>query len=248
MERTSTIFALAAAALVVAAGIVAVGGGFPTAAAAAAPDGQTISVGASGIAEGTPDQAVLSVAVVATADSADAAREQVATDVERMRQALRDAGVADDQVRTAYFHLGPDYRYDRETGEQEVERYHAAHAFEVTLNDVDAAGEIIDVAVANGATQVNGVRFGLSEEAQADLRAAALEDAMANADATAQTLAAASDLSVVGVHSVATSDVSYPRYFETAAVADSAGGRTTIESGPVTVTASVQVTYNATSA
>jgi uncharacterized protein YggE len=250
MERssTSTVLALAVAALVVAAGIVAVGGGFPAASAAAGPDGQTISVGASGTAEGTPDQAILSVAVVATADSADAAREQVAADADRMRQALRDAGVPDDQVRTAYFHIGPDYRYDRETGEQEIERYRAAHAFEITLTDIESAGEIIDVAVANGATQVNGVRFGLSDEARADLRAAALEDAMANADANAQTLATASDLSVVGVHSVTTSDVSYPRYFETAAVADGAAGSTTIESGPVTVSASVQVTYNATSA
>lgn len=249
MERSSTVLAVAVAALVVAAGIVAVGGGLPAAAAASGPDGQTISVGASGSAEGTPDEAVLSVAILATADSADAAREQVATDAERMRTALRDAGVRDDQVRTAYFHIGPEYRYDRETGEQEVTRYRAVHAFEVTLDDIDRAGEIIDVAVENGASQVNSVRFGLSEEAQADLRAEALENAMGNADANARTLADASDLAVVGVHSVSTSDVSYPRYFESAAVADGAGGASTvIESGPVTVTATVQVTYNATSA
>lgn len=247
MERTSTILAVALATLLIVAGAVAVGGGFPVASAAAGPDGQIISVGASGSVEGTPDQVVLSVAVVATADSADAAREQVAADAERMREALRGAGVADDQVRTAYFHIGPDYRYDRETEEQEVTRYRAVHAFEITLNDVESAGETIDVAVANGATEVNDVRFGLSDEAQAELRAAALTEAMANADANARTLAAASDLSVVGVHSVSTSDVHLPRHFETAAVADDGAG-TVIDSGPVTVTASVQVTYNATSA
>ncbi|WP_255197920.1 SIMPL domain-containing protein [Halorarius litoreus] len=247
MERASTILALAAATLVVAAAAVVGLGGFPAAAATTGPDGQTISVGASGSAEGTPDQAVLSVAVLATASSADEARQQVATDVERMRAALREAGVDDDQVRTAYFNIGPDYRYDPETGEQEVTRYRAVHAFEITLDDIESAGAIIDVAVENGASQVNNVRFGLSEERQAELRAEALTDAMANADANAQTLADASDLDVVGVHSVSTSDVSYPRYFESAAVGDGGGASTVIESGPVTVTATVQVTYNATS-
>lgn len=204
----------------------------------------TISVSASAQATADPDSAIVRVAVEATAGSADAARQQVATDVDSMREALRDAGIPDDAVSTTQFSVSP--RYDYRDESPELVGYRAVHAFAIELDDVTRAGEIIDTAVENGATRVDGVQFTLSEETRVDLREQALTDAMESARADADTIAAAGGLSVTGIHTVSTgSDVSIP--FEGRVFAQSDAAGTTIEPGPVTVTASVSVVYTAES-
>jgi uncharacterized protein YggE len=74
-----------------------------------------------------------------------------------------------------------------------------------------------------------------------------LTKAMQNAEARANTLAEAGDLSVTATHSIISTNTRHrPYYAEAVAYAGDAGGGTAIESGPVTVTANVRVAYNAT--
>lgn len=207
-------------------------------------DGPTVSVSSSGQVDAAPDLAVVNLAVVARADSADEARQQVAAGVESMRQALRDAGVADDAVSSSGYHLSLEYDY---TGEKrEVVGYRAIHSFTVELDDVDRAGEVIDVAVSNGATSVNGVHFTLSDDRRQALRAQAIEEAMQHARSDAEAIAGAGDLDLTGIVSVSTTNVGYPGpiYAERGDAADG-GGATTIEPGTVTVSATVSVVYGA---
>ncbi|HKL29813.1 MAG TPA: SIMPL domain-containing protein, partial [Natrialbaceae archaeon] len=109
------------------------------------------------------------------------------------------------------------------------------------------SGDGVDTAIDSGATNVNDVRFTLSEETRRELRTKALETAMSNARQQADTIASSADLAIVGVHSASTTDVHVPtRSVTMEAAAD--GGGTSLSSGPVTVTATVSVTYNATDA
>lgn len=101
-----------------------------------------------------------------------------------------------------------------------------------------------DLAVGAGATGVDGVRFTLSDERRAELRAAALDCAMSTARTDAEGIASAADLSVTGVRQASTDAefVPYPvARFEDAA----GGGGTVIQPAPVRVTATVEVTYTA---
>jgi hypothetical protein len=209
----------------------------------AAPSGPVVAVSATGRVSADPDLAVVRVSVTATADSADAARSSVAADSERMRAALRDAGVPDDAVRTVTYAVYPRYDYSGE--ERDVVGYRAVHAYSVEVPP-ERAGEVVDVAVANGASTVDGVAFTLSDEARADLRARALERAMTAARADADAVASAAGLTVTGVREASTvADDGYAPVYRTAE-ADAAGASTTLEPGPVTVTATVRVTYGAT--
>ncbi|WP_435196115.1 SIMPL domain-containing protein [Natronomonas sp. EA1] len=213
---------------------------------ASAGDGEpqnTITVGAAGQVTAAPDLAIVNVAVEHTADTAEAAREGAATDANRMRAALRDAGIPDDAVTTSGFSLHVQYDYSRET--REVIGYQAVHSYRIEVTP-DRAGEVIDLAVGNGATSVYGVQFGLSEERQQELRAEALSTAMENARSDADTIADAAGVGIVGVSAVSTSNA--PVYtpspvFAEARAADAAGAPTQIEAGDVTVRATVQVTY-----
>lgn len=201
-------------------------------------DGATVAVGASGSAAADPDRAVVTVAVIATSDTATAVRDQLAADADGMRTALREAGVADDQVRTMSYGISQTY----ESRESETPRYRGVHGFRVTLDDIEAVGTVVDAAVAGGASQVERVQFRLSEKREREVRAAALADAMANARAQADALADAGDLTLDGVVDVSTSQ-GYGSLVAFESTADSA--RTSFETDPVSVTVQVQVTYAA---
>lgn len=198
-----------------------------------------IDVTATATASAPPDLAVVRVAVVATAPDADAARGQVAADVATMREALRSAGVRDDGVRTTYFRLSPVYESTRDG--RELVGYRAAHGFAVET-DVDRAGTVIDTAVAEGATEVEGVEFTLTEETRRTVRSQALGRAMANAREDADALADAGDVTITGVRSASTADVGVVPFDARLAEAG-AGGSTVIEPGPVTVSVTVAVSY-----
>lgn len=208
---------------------------------------RTIRVSATGQAEAEPDQAVVQVAAIARADDADAVRQRLAENVSQMREALREAGVDDDQIRTVVYDISQEYR--RDEGERRPAGFQGTHAFEITLSDADRAGEIVDAAVSNGADRVDRVELTLSDERRRAVRDEALQDAMADARHDAEIVAEAANLTVTGVHSAATGDLHFEPVRTERLEADAATEATTqIESGPVTVTAQVQVVYNATEA
>lgn len=212
-----------------------------------APD-RTITVSATGDAEADPDKVVVRVAVTHTADSATAARKAVARNVSDLRAALADVGVGDDQIRTVDYNLYRDEEKrepTRKTDEDSAVVYRASHELAVELTNVDRAGTVIDTAVDSGASRVSNVRFTLTESTRKELQREALEDAMEGAAAKAGTIAESADLALGDVRSVTTVERTVRPYRVEASAGLAAGGDTEVSAGPVTVTTSVTVTYNA---
>jgi uncharacterized protein YggE len=249
MRQRTLVLAVLGAALMVSAGIV--GGltlGSGNATAQSADGDKSVTVSASGEIDATADQAVVRVAVTATGNDSNAVREELTEGAESLRAALEEYGLASDDIRTVYYDISQER--ERTPEGTKMGDYRGTHAFELTVNDTDAAGEVIDVAVENGADQVMGVSFTLSEEKRESVYNEALTEAMENAESRADTLAAAGDISITEVHTIVSADTNHRPYAVeraamSGAVADSAG--TSVEPGPVTVTADVRVTYNATS-
>lgn len=201
----------------------------------------TVQVAATGTVEVDPDQAVLRVAVTATAPNATAVRDRLAANVSSMRAALADAGVPDDQIRTVAFDIRQEPPDPEEPGPV---RFRGVHAFEITVSNVSRVGTVLDAAVTGGANQVDQVAFTLSEATRREARADALREAVNDARADAETVTDAAGLALVGVRAISTgeADVGPVRFEAAEATADG----TEVSPGPVTVTARVQVTYNAT--
>ena len=249
--------ALALAALVVTAGCAGAVGETPAETNAATDattggdagtteNGESISVAATGSVTADPDQAVVHVAARSTTDSASAARRQVAENVSALRDALADAGVPEKRVTTEHY----DIRQTRESRESTARtEYRAVHALAVEVDDVSRVGEIIRTAVENGASDVQHVEYTLSEDRRDELRDRALTRATSNAREDADVLSSNANLSIVGVESASTGGANVRPYraeLTAAAAANDGGGATRIDSGPVTVTANVEVTYEAT--
>ncbi|MFA1609508.1 SIMPL domain-containing protein [Halobellus rubicundus] len=245
MNRRFGLVTIAVAALVLFAGCAAplqADNGTATAATDASGD-RTISTAGTGEASADADRAIVTIAVSAHAETAEAARDSVAADAAQLREALRELGIADQAVRTVSYRLSP--RYESLDGRSggEVAGYEAVHAYRIETAPAEA-GRVVDTAVGNGASEVYGVSFTLSDEARAELRAQALERAMADARADADVVAGAAGLSVTGVQSVSVGS-DYGPIYESRVAADAGGAGTQFDAGPVTVTARVDVTYTA---
>jgi hypothetical protein len=257
LKNAGLLVALILATSVVTAGIAASMTGSGGSQAALATDqgtddsGKQIQVSATGQTSDDPNKAIVRVAAVAKGDNATQVREQLAENVSSVRSALSELGIDSDQLRTRHYDIDQNHRrYEpRKAGDAPEEpRYRGVHALEITVSNTSQVGSVIDTAVTSGASQIDGVEFTLSEERRRTLRSTALEDAMDSARSQADTIAERANLTVTGVDYVTTGEIDRhgPR-LETTAVAAAADSGTSIESGPVTVTAQVTVQYNATS-
>jgi uncharacterized protein YggE len=246
MTRNRTIVAtLAVAALLVTAGCLgtlgSANGAQPSTDAGADGD-RSVTVQATGTVETQPDAAEIHLGVTVTAEDPKTVRDQLTQRVEELRSGLADAGVPEAQIRTVHYDVREDRGGREETDEQQ---YRGIHAFAVEVDDVDRVGTIIDAAVDAGATDVQRVRFTLSEETRDQLREEALRTAMSEARADAEVVADAADLELTGVAAASTGGSHVDQYTARAATEAADGAGTAVEPGPVTVSASVTVTFNA---
>jgi uncharacterized protein YggE len=75
--------------------------------------------------------------------------------MERIRAALRRAGIADRDVQTSSLSLNPDYRY-QDGQPPALAGYQASNNVSVRFRDIRNSGRILDALVAEGANQING--------------------------------------------------------------------------------------------
>jgi uncharacterized protein YggE len=193
---------LARIAVLAAAGLAAVGfaGVFqPSAASSSAADTSPggITVLGTGSTDVTPDRAGFAFGTVSQAKSASAALAASSDAVGRVIAALRNAGVAKADIQTAEVSLSP---RTNQTGD-EIVGYAASNTVTATVRRLADAGAVVDAAVGAGANQVSGPNLLASDEASA--YRAALEAAVADARAKAQTLAAAAGVTLGRVTAVA---------------------------------------------
>ncbi len=191
-----------------------------------------------------PDQAEISLAVQTDNVDAQVAQQNNAAQMAATIAALESAGIPSDKIKTTGYSIYPVYDDSSSVLGQKVKFYRVTNTLHITLTDIARAGEIVDLAVANGANQVNSISFSLSESQQKTLRSEALRDAMNRSRSDADTVAVAGGLIITGIKEITVSGGYYPvalgdyRYAE-----GSAKVSTPIVPGDVTVTASVSVTY-----
>lgn len=192
----------------------------------------TVTVSGSGEVTADPDQARVAVAVTTTADRPSNATGELANETARLRETLSNESAVS-SVTTSSYRLF-------ERGDDGNRTFVARQSFVAVVNDTDAAGSVVDAAVAGGATEVEDVSFVLSDETRQQLRAQAIDRAVADARTEATAVAGSAGVVLGDVRSLSTtsSDVVVPTGADR-------GGGTVIDGGPVTVRATVQVTYAA---
>jgi len=126
------------------------------------PDRLTVS--ATATVERAPDRAVLMLAVESEAATAREASQANATNMTRVVDAIRQAGVPANRIRTISLQLNPVYTRPG-PGEQvpRISGYRASNMVQVTVDSIVRLGSVMDASVAAGANRVTGLNFELRD-------------------------------------------------------------------------------------
>lgn len=222
----------------------------PAAAVAQQPEAdepRTLTVVGTGTVEREPERAVVLLAVESEAPTAREASQANAELMEAVIAAIRDAGIPEGDVRTVSYQLNPVYRRppSGQGGTPEIGAYRAVNMVEVTVDDLDRLGAVIDASIEAGANRVASMSFQLRDHDSA--RRAALEEAVGNARAEAEAVAGASDQRIGEPLSISTSTsrpIPPPRPMAMDMMVQArAAADTPIETGSLTVTATVNIVY-----
>lgn len=209
-------------------------------------DRRTLTVSATGTVEKEPEEGIVLLAVESEAQSADAAAAANAERMERLLQALRRAGVRDRNIRTVSYELRPEYTRPTERTDQppRIAGYRAVNMVQVTVDTVARLGGVIDAAIANGANRVANISFRLRDPHAAHIEASAIairnarREAEALAEAAGERLGPAISITTGGYHA----PPPMPMYAGRAEM-DVALASTPVETGTLTVAATVNIVY-----
>lgn len=208
-----------------------------------------LSVAGSGEARVTPDVANVRLGVLAQAETARAAQDQVSRTAAAILEAVRKQGIGQEQIQTSELNLSPVYSQGRPEGEFQEPRivgYQASNVVSIRLTDLAKVGPVVDAGLAGGANRLDGVYFGLEDEGPA--RAAALTAAVGEARTKAEALARALKVRLVELLEVTEGGVAvYPPTFQKAGrmgmAMEASMADTPVSSGQVSVDASVTLRY-----
>lgn len=216
--------------------------------AAARAEGATeISVSGTGSVSLAPDVANVSANVSTSNDNAQRAVAQNNATYDRIVGALLKLGIARDDVTLSNYNVNYNPRphvLPLDAAEQRY-GYTVSRDFAVKVRNIGKAGEVADACTASGATAVNGVSFGLADQAPA--RAQAIGLAVTNARANAAALASAAGLHISTIKTIALDDTGEVRPMPMMRMsALAAAPPTQFDQSNVTVSVSVNVTFLAT--
>ena len=136
--------------------------------------GTRLDISATGEVSRVPDIAVITAGVMTRSANATTAIQDNAGRMERVRAALKRAGIADRDIQTSNISLNPEYRY-QENQPPQLTGYTASNQVNVRFRDIRNTGKILDALVAEGANQINGPSLTV------DKPEAALDEARAKA-------------------------------------------------------------------
>ena len=183
-----------------------------------------------------PDLASISVGVQSRQSTASAAQSDLANKAAKLIAQAKALGIADKDINTAGYSVGPYYSSSGET----ISGYQASEQLQLKWHSVDSVGKALDTLVQQGGATNVGVSFGLTDPKAAQAEARTL--AIADAHGRAQAMASAAGVKLGQVIHV--SDLTYsgpptPMYDIRAA----APAATQLPVGELNVTVSVEVDY-----
>jgi uncharacterized protein YggE len=191
-----------------------------------------------------PDVADISLGVQTQRETAKAARDDAATTMNAIIAALKNLGIADEDIQTSMISVSPVYDYN--SSSPHITGYQVSNVVSVHVKDITKVADVIDDSVAAGANTVNGVSFDVADRTgiENQARDAAVKDARSHADA----LASAAGVTISGVASISETAVYSPWPYY--GVADAAGGKaptpevpTPVQPGTQDITITVTVSY-----
>jgi len=189
-----------------------------------------------------PDRAFVTLSTETRAPKPAEAQQRNATAMAAVQQKLESARLAKDGIRTIGYSLDEEFDY---ANNRRISRgFRAVNTIEVRIDDLSRVGEILDVAVAAGATSAGAIRFDLKDRDAAERQAVRL--AVADARARAEAAAAGANATIGSIRRIeeqgAVRPVPRPMPMMARAAAADTAVETPVNPGEIEIDATVQLT------
>ncbi|HBL28884.1 MAG TPA: hypothetical protein DD490_18780 [Acidobacteria bacterium] len=207
----------------------------------------SLTVSADGEVRSAPDEATVRLGVSVQTKTAQEAQDQVNRIAAAVLDAVGKLGVPAAHIQTSELNLGPVYGQGRPGGElqePQIVGYQASNVVSIQIVELDKIGPVIDAGLGAGANRLEGVTFGLRNDRPA--RTAALRQAVEEARAKAETLAAGLQVRLVRILEVTEGGIAVtPQpFFKSRSMAmESAMADTPVAAGQVGVSGSVTIRW-----
>jgi len=155
--------------------------------AACGKDPTLLTVHATSTTRAAPDLAIVTLGVSARGETAQTAQAAQSTRMSAVIAAAETAGAQERDVQTVGFSLEPQYAYPR-GGPPRITGYVSRNTVSIRVRDLSRVAGLIDVTVAQGANELQGIQFTFQDEegSRDAARAQALQTARARANAYAE--------------------------------------------------------------
>lgn len=205
---------------------------------------RTITASGEGAIEAVPDVAYVSIGVITEGIELSKVQLENSEKMTKVIESLTQLGIKKEEIKTTNYNVNPKYEWNKDTGKNTISGYTVYNNLEVTINDINITGSLLDEVVASGSNSINSVRFGLKNET--DLYNQALEIAVKDAKAKAEAMG--KGLGIIYIQPLRVTELSNrntPVYFDKGAVAmEAAKVSTPISEGELKVTARVSIEFS----
>ena len=191
-----------------------------------------------------PDVAMINVGVDSQATTVAAAQAAAITAMDEVMAALKDQGVAEEDIQTQYFSIQEVTRWDPEKQESVTTGYRVTNTVTAKIREIQKAGDVIDAVAAAGGdlTRISGISFTIDDPT--DYYAQAREKAVADAKAKAEQMASLTGVKLGRVTYVSESSyVPSPIYRNDLLTMEAGAPTTPISAGEMDITTTVQIAY-----
>lgn len=158
----------------------------------------SISVTGKGEAISIPDIATFSFSVTENAKTVEEAQKKATERTNKALKAVKDAGVAEKDLKTISYSINPRYEYNQvvcitypcPVGKSVLTGYDVSQTIQVKVRDLSKAGSLFDIIGSAGVQNVDSLAFSIDdiESVKAKARAEAIVDAKAKAELLAKQL------------------------------------------------------------
>jgi uncharacterized protein YggE len=144
----------------------------------------TVSVSGHGSVNVPPDTASVTIGVDVIKRTLDEAQETATVQATAVIEALKDAGISAEDIRTSQFNVNILRDNSANANPTAITGFKITNQLRVTVRDIDQLGELLEAAVSAGANSIYGIGFFVDDRtaATSEARIAAVEDARIKAE------------------------------------------------------------------
>jgi len=168
--------------------------GVPAFSAEQVKERKTITVQGSSSVTAAPTIAYVSIGVTTFNKNAATAQSENAIKMDRVYKTLASLEIKKDKIKTVNYNISP--RYDYKNNVTTLAGYNVINSIRVTVTDLNKVSDVLDMTVKEGVNQSNSISFGATEEERDKLYLQALSQAVLNAKEKANTIAAATGITI----------------------------------------------------